>query len=406
MSEGKKLIINCSFCDARNVREELLNDYEQIVLNMGILAVSEAGKEVLAHLPLICNANLILQTEEMVHAITQDGCYTISGKSEFPEKSVLAVNGNLLIKEGTRKETLENLIAVSVNGCLTVPESLENTIANLSVNGDIQVYPDDCVVLDAVFAPDRFFAARAREGARYFVGKQVRLIREGLDVQALTAKGIHFVTPEALLYEDELEDSLGLFDETVQIKTIPSGLSYVGGDAELNPELLDRFGTRLYIDGSLTISMENGNLLENVEMLVVTDTIFLPAVWKKAFKRVPAEFGELEVVKGKRLRDRGCVTLDHALLNECLQGITVRDCGILRIDREVSPERILRLVDVCDCGTVVCSQEQRSAVEAVSRDIGSVRIDNGDEEKEKNEAGTLAGKNGKIRVMNVKQYVL
>ena len=99
MSEGKKLIINCSFCDARNVREELLNDYEQIVLNTGILAVSEAGKEVLAHLPLICNANLILQTEEMVHAITQDGCYTISGKSEFPEKSVLAVNGNLLIKE-------------------------------------------------------------------------------------------------------------------------------------------------------------------------------------------------------------------------------------------------------------------------------------------------------------------
>ena len=98
--------------------------------------------------------------------------------------------------------------------------------------------------------------------------------------------------------------------------------------------------------------------------------------------------------------------MDHALLNECLQGITVRDCGILRIDREVSPERILRLVDICDCGTVVCSQEQRSAVEAVSRDIGSVRIDNGDEEKEKNEAGTLAGKNGKIRVMNVKQYIL
>ncbi len=83
------------------------------------------------------------------------------------------------------------------------------------------------------------------------------------------------MTPEALLYEDELEDGLRLFDETVRIKTIPSGLSYVGGDAELNLELLDRFGTRLYIDGSLTISMENGNLLENIEILVVTDTIFL-----------------------------------------------------------------------------------------------------------------------------------
>ncbi len=96
--------------------------------------------------------------------------------------------------------------------------------------------------------------------------------------------------------------------------------------------------------------------------------------------------------------------MDNALLNECLQGITVRDCGILRIGREVSPEQILKLVDICDCGTVVCSQEQRSAVEMVSRDIGSIRINKEDEEK--NEAGTLAGKNGKIRVMNVKQYIL
>ena len=128
----------------------------------------------------------------------------------------MAVNGNLLIKEETGKETLENLIAVSVNGCLTIPESLANRVANLSVSADILIYPDDCVVLDAVFVPDRFFAVRAREGARYFVGEQVRLIREGLDRKALTDKGIHFVTPEVLLYEDELEDSLGLFDETVR----------------------------------------------------------------------------------------------------------------------------------------------------------------------------------------------
>src|SRR5699024_9082490 len=145
---------------------------------------------------------------------------------------------------GTKKETLEGLTAVSVNGCLTIPESLANVMTNLSVNGDTQVYPDDCMVLDAVFTPDRFFAVRAREGARYFVGEQVRLIREGLDVKALTDKGIRFVTPRALLRGDGLEDSLKLFDETVRIKTIPSGLSYVEGDVELNPELLDRFGTR------------------------------------------------------------------------------------------------------------------------------------------------------------------
>ena len=101
------------------------------------------------------------------------------------------------------------MIAVSVNGCLTIGIPA-NRVANLSVSGDILIYPDDCVVLDAVFVPDRFFAVRAREGARYFVGEQVRLIREGLDVQALTAKRIHFVTPEALLYEDELEDGLRL----------------------------------------------------------------------------------------------------------------------------------------------------------------------------------------------------
>ena len=43
-------------------------------------------------------------------------------------------------------------------------------------------------------------------------------------------------------------------------------------------------------------------------------------------------------------------------------------------------------------------------MELISRDVVSVRIHNEDEEK--NVAGTLAGINEKIRVMNVKQYVL
>ena len=406
MCEEKKLVINCSFCDGRQIREELLADYEQIVLNTGVLAVNTSGKEALEQLPLICNANLVLQTDEELHVIVQDGFYSLSEKSEIPENSVLVVNGNLLIQAGITKENLGRLMGVSVNGCVTVPESVVNAIPNLCVNGSKLVYPDECMVLDPVFVPDRFFPVRAREGMQYFAGIQVKLIDPELDVKTLADKGIRFVTQGALIREEDLENALPLFDEKVLIRIQPSGFSYLEGDVELNPELLDQYGTRLFIDGSLIVPMDNGNLLEKLEMLFVTDTVFLPAMWKKVFRKVPAEYRKLEVVKGRRLKDRPGVTLDNALLDECLQGLTVRDCGSIRIDSDISPERLLQLVEIRDCGSVVCSREQKSAVELISKDIGSIRIEDAVARKEDDDEGTRKGGKEKIRVMNVKQYVL
>ena len=108
------------------------------------------------------------------NVISHNGDYDINGSTAVPENTFLSVNGNVIIKPGTG-EVLSSYTAVSINGSVLCPASLEPFLSRFSVNGSTECYPDACTVLDAVFTPDTWFPLRARQEAHYYVSEQLRL---------------------------------------------------------------------------------------------------------------------------------------------------------------------------------------------------------------------------------------
>ena len=51
----KKKIINCAICDARNVSEESLTGYDQIMINAAIILTTERAKQLLDRYPVALN---------------------------------------------------------------------------------------------------------------------------------------------------------------------------------------------------------------------------------------------------------------------------------------------------------------------------------------------------------------
>ena len=404
---GKKIyVVNCDICDARKVKEEDLSSYEKIIINADTILVNERAKSVLSRLPIICNTDNTLELEGEVSIVSQNGDYEINGSTAVLDNTFLSVNGSVVIKPGT-EAVLSSYTAVSVNGSVLCPASLAPFLSRFSVNGSTECYPDDCTVLDAVFTPDAWFPLRARPEAHYYVSEQLRLTDPKLDVSALAARQVRFVTPAALVPEERAAEAVALFDETVKLTVIPAGYAFIPGDAGLEEALLEKYGGRFYLDGSLTIESQNASLLSRLEKPQITGTVYLPEGLTEAFRQTGAEYGKLEIIKGTSLAGKAMLTLDNALLDASPDGISIRGCGLLRIKKEVSPERILELVRTDSCGCILCTPEQKSAMELVSRNAGLI----GDlKDKSGSESGggifDMLKQAANTRVANADLYVL
>ena len=369
---GKKIfVLNCELCDARKIKEEDFSDYEKIVINADALLINEHAKSILNRLPVVCNTDNTVELEGEAHVVSHNGNYEINGSTAVPENTFLSVNGNLEIKPGTQ-QVLSSYAAVSVNGSVICPASLSPYLSRFSINGSTQCYPDDCTVLDPVFTPDVWFSLRARQEGLYYVAQELRLTDKKLDVSALAAKKVRFVTPAAIVLEENAADAVTLFDETVKLTVVPAGYAFVPGDAVLDEALLEKYGNRLFLEGSLTVTPESASLLSRLEKPQISETVYLPESLTEAFRQTGAEYGAIQFIKGKLLSNKAMLTLDNALLDASPDGVSIRNCGLLRIHKSVASDRILNLVRTSNCGCILCSPEQKGAVELVSENAGFI----------------------------------
>lgn len=378
----KTFVVNCDLCDARKINEEDFSDYEKIVINTDTLLINEHAKSILNRLPVVRNTDNTIELEGEVSVVSHNGNYEINGSTAVPENTFLTVNGNLEIKPGTQ-DVLSSYAAVTVNGSVLCPASLAPYLSRFSVNGSTRCYPDDCTVLDPVFTPDTWFPLRARQNGRYYVADQLRLTDKKLDVSALAAKEVRFITPSAIVPEEKITEAVALFDETVKLTVVPAGYAFIPEDAVLDESLLETYGTRLFLDGSLTITPQGASLLSRLEKPQISGTVYLPENLTEAFRQTGAEYGAILLVKGKVLSNKAMLNLDDSLLDASPEGVSIYNCGLLRIHKNVSSDRILRLVHTCNCGCILCSPEQKSTVELVSENagyIGNPKEKHGDEE--------------------------
>ncbi|MEG2215313.1 MAG: hypothetical protein RRY09_06805, partial [Oscillospiraceae bacterium] len=382
---AKNLVINTALCDARNVSEETLRAYDSITINAAVIATTAASRELLHKYNTLMDAGEIIDVPANAEFSVQNGKYTISASDPGGSPAVLIVNGKLIIEKGAQA-ALERYISIQVNGLVTYPRSLAHLMGRLKVNGSTECYPDDAVLCKNTFVPDKVFALRTK-GGKYYAKNRVVLVDADLDVAALAAKGVEFLTDTAIIAEPLLEAALPMFAEETAVIGVPAGCAFVDDDAELSEALLRRGSGALCVQGDLSIPAEAGELLAQLKFLRVSGKVRLPKPLTEAFMAIDAQYGGLTVIRGTLLSGKQSLRLDKSALERCTEGVTVADCVELNIAADIPTELILERLVITDCVNVRCTPAQHGAVEQVSSEV--VNID--DEDDSVTFSGTFGG---------------
>lgn len=371
--EKKKLIINAAICDARAVSEATLESYQEISINAATVIVSQASKDLLAKYNVTMNTANVTEVPKEAEIMVQNGSYVITDSTVLSKPVVLIVNGSLNI-DTKSKEVLEKFISIQVNGSASYPSDIKDLLPLIKVNGSTDCYPGDAIRLKSKLLMDRTFILRAK-GEKYYVRNKVIIPDENLDIASLVEKGASFITKKAIIADSLLEEALALFDEHVEIITIPDGLNYISGQT-LNDLLIRKHGDKLYVDGDLTINNESEDALDKLTSLKVEGTVFIIDRLVDKLHNINPDYNNIETTKGVTLGDKPFFTMDKRKLDRYPEGVRILDCGIVNVKDDIEPDEIEEKLEFLDCGIINCSPEQKSAVELVSKDVGLITDSN------------------------------
>ncbi len=402
--EGKKLIINSAVCDARNVSETTLESYTDISINAAIVLVSQESKDLMAKYNVAMNTAGVTEVPKDAEIMIQNGTYEISDSARFSKPVVLIVNGSLNI-ETRSQEVLDKFILIQVNGSVSYPSDIKDKLPIIKVNGSIDSYPGDAIRLKSKLIMDKTFILRAK-GEKYYVKNKLIISDKDLNIAYLKEAGATFITKKAIIAENLLEDALALFDEHVEIITIPDGLVYTNGKL-LNDVLIRKHGDKLYVDGDLTIDFESESALEKLKRLKVEGTVYIYDKFIDRFHNIDPEYNDIEQVKGASIGDRPFLTIDKRKLDKYIEGVRVYDCGIVNIKDDIDPDEIEEKFEFVDCGVINCSEEQKSAIESVSKNVGLITgSQNGKMDMFKDLLGGFGKSDSDTKVINAASYTM
>ena len=368
-------IVNANTCDATHLQPDSLQGYDMVIVNANSLITNPSARAALACCPatLNINHNVELAEDTPVDVTAVNGKTVLHPGMAAPTlPTYLTVNGRLEIAPGC-EQLLQHYCGFTVNGTVVCPESLAPLLSGAQVNGRIETYPDDCVLLDRVAVLDRAFVLRAKANTRYYASRRMVALDAAADYAALAAKGVQLVTETLVVCEAAAEAVIPLADEKVVVEIVPDGTVFVPDSARLDEAMLRR-GTKLYVDGDLSVGRDAKDLLNQVEYLQVTGDANVLRSLLPAFAALNARYARLRPAAGTVLSDRVNLKLDTGLLAGAPDGVQVEDCINVTIAPDVTAALLQeKLLEMRDCVTVVCSPEQRAAIEPVARDVVTFR---------------------------------
>ncbi|HIQ68527.1 MAG TPA: hypothetical protein IAB74_08485 [Candidatus Faecousia excrementigallinarum] len=406
---AKKLIINCSTCDARNAREETYAHYESIVINCATVLTNDTGKAVLNKLPFSLNCANVQEVPEGTQLRTANGSTEIkSGDTVSQEPYFLVVNGSVTIGSHTEKQ-LEACVGMCVNGSLTCPESIYPQLKNVRVNGSTTCYPDGAILLKRNAVIDKLFTLRAKN-ALYWASRRIIFTDLTLDAQALAARGATFSAQEVIVAQSLLESLIDRIDEKAEIVVVPDGTAVVLDDLTLDGAALGRYGKQLYVVGDVTVP-EDGGVLDEISYLNVRGDARVPEAYRELLLSLLTDIaGEVRLAKpnGSRISDKPLVKITRWMLEQQPKGLEVCDCVVVKIAEDIPKELIARSLHIRDCADVTCTPEQEDAVTMICEDVGNIGSKPSPEGVGGLLGGVLKGIQGVLdtKVVNAADYVL
>lgn len=406
---AKKLIINCSTCDARNAREETYAHYESIVINCATVLTNDTGKAVLNKLPFSLNCANVQEVPEGTQLRTANGSTEIkSGDTVSQEPYFLVVNGSVTIGSHTEKQ-LEACVGMCVNGSLTCPESIYPQLKNVKVNGSTTCYPDGAILLKRNAVIDKLFTLRAKN-ALYWASRRIIFTDLTLDAQALAARGATFSAQEVIVAQSLLESLIDRIDEKAEIVVVPDGTAVVLDDLTLDGAALGRYGKQLYVVGDVTVP-EDGGMLDEISYLNVRGDARVPEAYRELLLSLLTDIaGEVRLAKpnGSRISDKPLVKITRWMLEQQPKGLEISDCAVVKIAEDIPKELIAKSLRIRDCADVTCTPEQEDAVTMICEDVGNIGSKPTPEGVGGLLGGVLKGIQGVLdtKVVNAADYVL
>lgn len=255
------------------------------------------------------------------------------------------------------KEALKNYKGIQVNGKVVYPESMGSALAGiLTCNGKTLAYPDDAVLVEKALVADRVFAARAKQGARYFCIKEVQMTGAEEDVRKLVEKGVKIRAPKAVVAESLLEAAVEVLEEDVDIVLVPDGCVCINDDVCVDGQLILRYGKKILVLGSAEI--RDGKALEELEFLQVEGKAFVAGENEEIFHRVCKKSGGTIVYKGRLIRRESELLVDRKLLQEA-GAVTAAECAEVQISPELGEEELRDRIFVRNCAEVQSTEAVR-----------------------------------------------
>lgn len=407
MFDKKNYVLNCDICDARKMKEEDYNNYKNMIINADIVIVSTSSKSILNRLPVTINQDYTIEIADDVETELKviNGSYEITDSMVVQEHTLLIVNGALNIHSGT-KEILEKYEKIHVNGSVRCAESISGYLTKLSASNSVSIYPDDCMILNDTFIVDKYFPLRAKEDNKYYVKDKVIIQDKSVDMQKLVEKNVRFVTEQLIIPEEMVESCIELFDEKVNFVVIPAGMALHYGDAVLNEELLKKEGDSIYVYGNLKVpeDVKLDTLDDWISKLMVKETVVLMKNQEASFKKLNVDYQRLEFEwEGRIIENKPNISIDKILLENSSDQVLVRNIATVKIAQDVTPELILNYLRIQNCAQVLCNEEQKSVIVAISQNVAQIGEADGEE---------LPGKNIGIqdllfaKVINADSYIL
>lgn len=372
--EKKKLVINCADCDARDVKEEILGKYEEITINAANVYTTAESRALLARYNVNINASDVMDipADERINLQSINGKAEIGPNSSAEEGTILTVNGKLIVLSGA-EGVLDKYRKIKINGKLLCPKSANIDMSKFTVNGKIETYPDGVVIMKNNCLVDKLFALRAKKGV-YWSNRFV-FTDTALDGAALEAKGASFYAAAAVVAESLAESVVPLINEDCDIAVVPDGTAFVSDNITLDTSVVMCRGTRLYINGDLCAYADAAEVLSQLEYLEINGTASVAASLKEAFTKLRVKCDGVKLVGEapcKEISDKVTVKVDKALLESNPDGVKISDCVTVKIAQDVPPELISQRLQISDCATVVCTEEQTAAVSLIATDVGGI----------------------------------
>lgn len=375
MENKKNLQINTALCDVRKVTPETLASFGHITINCASLIASARASALLSGYGAQINTANVFNLPDDARLSTINGSLTLRPGTEPPEAGAfLLINGKLDLVPGC-EALLKSYAAILVNGSVTAPESMSGLLTTCGINGSTVFYPDGCIRLGRCVTLERTFALRAKPGALYHVSRYIVALSEDIDFDKLAEKDVRFTAKTLFVTESLVEKAMPLFDENAEIVILPDGCAFVDDDLTLDETVPALYGSRIYVNGDAEL-LRDGAWLDGLSYLRVGGCLQIARGLEKRVRALGAVCGDREIVGGTQLSGRDTVLLTRAMLERAENGLEISRCDLVTVADDVDAALLRRqLVRIRDCDCVVCTDEQREAIEPVAENVGAFRPD-------------------------------